>query len=274
MFLGINKAHATRPLRNAKQCNQGQQTTIASVKQLLNKLAFNLLGYQNQVENGEVITASPQQATTVKKPVDKPSSKQFSKLPSDITEHVLSFLDPGSKNASVAKVNKEPGFLIREQQTSLKLQSGDLGLAPNNPGYYPNVQRIRITQTPTAEDIERIANLQSSKQILKIDLGWCTTLTDQTLSGLVEKCPDITSLNLSYCKQISDAGIAALAEKCPHLKTLDLSWCDQLTDASIMTLANRYPNLIHLNLSGCLEITSTAIMTLIAACPHLKFLRI
>jgi F-box and leucine-rich repeat protein 2/20 len=273
MFPGINKANATDPLRRTAEGNQGKQTTIASIKQRLNKLAFHLLGYKNQVEDKQTVLENRQQTKTVIKPVDDSDIDQFSQLPSDLTLHVLSFLDSSLKNNSVAKINQELRSRIREPQTSLKLKGSDLGLALNDLGYYPNVQRIRITQTPTTGDIERIANLQSSRQILKIDLSWCTTLTDATLSGLVEKCPDITSLNLSYCKQISDAGIAAVVEKCPHLKTLDLSWCNQLTDASVMMLANRYPNLTHLNLCGCMEITSTAITALIAACPSLKFLR-
>jgi hypothetical protein len=269
MFPGINKALSNRPLQNIEPTNQGSQTTIASIKRLLNKLACNLMGCKNLVDNTPIVPEIPQQAQQA----DNPSSEHFSKLPSDVTRHVLSFLDSSSKNDSIAKVNKELRSLIREPRTSLKLQGNKLALALNDLGSYPNVQRIRITQTPSTDDIERIVNIQSSRQILSLDLGWCTTLTDEAINMLAEKCPDITSLNLSYCGQISDAGITSVAEQCPHLTTLDLSWCNKLTDESITTLANRCPNLIYLNLSGCMNITSTAITALIAACPNLKSLR-
>jgi F-box and leucine-rich repeat protein 2/20 len=269
MFSGINKTPVNRPLQNTQPTRQGAKTTIGSIKTLFNKLACNLLGCKNQVENTPIDLESPKQ----NRPTDDSSNEQISKLPADATRNVLTFLDSDSKNSSVAKVNKELRSLIHEQQTLLKLRGDKLALTLNELDSYPNVQHIRITETPSAEDIQRIVNAQSSRQILSLDLGWCTSLTDEAICMLAEKCPDITSLNLSYCGQISDAGLAAVAEHCPHLKTLDLSWCNKLTDESIETLANKCQNLVSLNISGCMNISSAAITALIAACPNLKSLR-
>ena len=67
--------------------------------------------------------------------------------------------------------------------------------------------------------------------------GYCSQLTDASLSAIGESCRGLTSIDMSGNSNLADGGISSLAQGCIHLRSINIggSW-SQLTDASLAWL--------------------------------------
>jgi hypothetical protein len=92
-------------------------------------------------------------------------------------------------------------------------------------------------------------------------------------------CPNLHNLNLQYCPAITDSSIIGMVEGCPNLLSLDFSKnCSDLnnmdiTDVSIIRLAEKCPKLNSLNLRNCINITDASIIRLSENCPDIHTLQ-
>ena len=129
-------------------------------------------------------------------------------------------------------------------------------------------RRRRICWKCNAKFLEMIRRLGHTIVPTSLDLGCCSSITDEALVAVGSGSPQLKSLDLSSCGRITDAAVVALASGCKKLTTLDLSGCD-ITDAAVVALASGFPQLSSLNLCFCVQITDAAVVALASACQKL-----
>ena len=151
---------------------------------------------------------------------------------------------------------------------------------------------------------------KSGRQLISMDIGECSNVTDEGLEGFADGCLnmrvvklldelDTTNIeekcllgcmNISKsdasdsvisssllrhvnpirCDQITDIGISALARSCPQLSNIDLHDCKQITDIGMSALARSCSNLYSIKLSSCDQITDMGISEIAHRCSHLN----
>jgi hypothetical protein len=104
-----------------------------------------------------------------------------------------------------------------------------------------------------------------SFSLRELSLARCTLLTDASLQILASVCSSVTKLDLSWCSQITDEGFETIVESCgPSLRVCVLNRCHGLTDAALGTLANHASALVDLDLTFCTNLTDHALELLAA----------
>ncbi|VDM31104.1 unnamed protein product, partial [Hydatigera taeniaeformis] len=140
-------------------------------------------------------------------------------------------------------------------------------------------QCIQITDTGLAALARNCVNayfkwLNSSDEVLeKLDLEYCSQVTDATLIQLATYCPRINTLVLSHCDQITDEGITRLVGGLcgpQQLQRLAMDNCPLLTDSSLEMLGSVCQNLCQVDLYDCQLITRQGIENLKQQNPRLK----
>uniref|UniRef100_A0A0R3T0Q9 F-box/LRR-repeat protein 20 n=1 Tax=Rodentolepis nana TaxID=102285 RepID=A0A0R3T0Q9_RODNA len=107
----------------------------------------------------------------------------------------------------------------------------------------------------------------------KLDLEYCSQVTDSTLIQLATYCPRLNTLVLSHCDQITDEGISRLVEGLcgpQQLQRLAMDNCPLLTDSSLTMLGSVCQNLCQVDLYDCQLITRQGIENLKQQNPRLK----
>lgn len=102
-------------------------------------------------------------------------------------------------------------------------------------------------------------------QLEKLDLEYCSQVTDFTLIQLATYCPRINTLVLSHCDQITDEGISRLVGGLcgpQQLQRLAMDNCPLLTDSSLEMLGSVCQNLRQVDLYDCQLITRQGIENL------------
>ncbi len=137
-----------------------------------------------------------------------------------------------------------------------------------------------------------------------LDLRYCEKISDEGLTTLCERCPNLTAIDLTGCRNVSDRGIKSLLVHCKGSlnslslelcrsitdvgvqaaarsmgKTgkeweLNLGGCDQLTSVGIQIVAGHGRTLVRLNLSGCDNITDLDMEDVSSNCLMLKSLKL
>ena len=192
----------------------------------------------------------------------------LSTLPKKTIKRVLTFLDSNSKN-TFALANKAIKNMVRQQQRVLMAPANELNQALIA---FPNVEQIKFTRTPSVEDVEGIHDSERIGQIKHLDLSTFNTLTDEALTALVSKFPNVTSVDLSLDARLSDAGLIAIAQGWPNLTSLNTSAREPLSEVGIVALAQGCPNLTHLDLTGQRQLSNACIVALAEGCPNLATL--
>jgi len=98
-----------------------------------------------------------------------------------------------------------------------------------------------------------------------------TAVTDKSIVGVANLCPNIEELNLYGCSKISDQSLETLCRKCHLLRVLDLSMCQGLTDHGLKYLA-LCRDLESLQLYDCIGITSVSLDAIVKNCRKLRIL--
>lgn len=93
-----------------------------------------------------------------------------------------------------------------------------------------------------------------------LNLADCSFLTDESISVIGAKCPQLKRLSLSFCCSLTEQFAFALSAGCPFLKTLDVSYCGgAITDATVLLLGQGLPSLTSLGLRGCVQLSDTGL---------------
>jgi hypothetical protein len=99
-------------------------------------------------------------------------------------------------------------------------------------------------------------------------------LTDAILCTIVESSRDLIDLNINRNKLLTDSTLFGLANNCKQLKTLDISENNLPTDASLIKLAENCKQLQTLDISGNSHYYETSLYFLIKSCSQLRSLRV
>jgi F-box and leucine-rich repeat protein GRR1 len=100
------------------------------------------------------------------------------------------------------------------------------------------------------------------EQLRLVDFTGITTITDMTLSILINAAPRIRSLVLNKCSGITDEGVLSICRLGKFLHFLHLGHCSQITDASITCLAVSCNRIRYLDMACCTEITDRSVVEL------------
>ena len=89
-------------------------------------------------------------------------------------------------------------------------------------GYNGNVDTLRD------EDVVNFLNEDDviPAIVTKINLQFCSGITDKALIAIADTCRNLTGLNVMSCKGVTGAGVDAIARKCRKLKGLTASYCN------------------------------------------------
>jgi hypothetical protein len=178
-------------------------------------------------------------------------TNHWSLLPQELKCSIFSYLDIGTI-CRVASVNKSWKNL-----TSICLEEIDLsGEKQRNcreliryVSSFPFLKSLNLEgwSTITDNDVEYIC--ERCQTLQKLKFGGCWQITDITLYILGENCFNLRNLNLRACPKITNDGLATLAKYCPLLESLNLSKCTQITSEGLQQLAINCPYIIELDLS-------------------------
>lgn len=97
--------------------------------------------------------------------------------------------------------------------------------------------------------------INNNPNLQRIDLG--SDLTDNHLTLIAGKCPQLKAINLTSCA-VTDAALLELSEKCQHLESLALGWND-ITNDNFIQLVDNCPSLKSLELLICTGIKYTGV---------------
>ncbi|GAU16362.1 hypothetical protein TSUD_117110 [Trifolium subterraneum] len=109
-------------------------------------------------------------------------------------------------------------------------------------------------------------------ELVSINLGICSMLTDSSLFTLVRNCPSLVEINMQF---ILFDNHNSLMEDCvvnPQLKYLFLASSPGLQNENIIMLAAIFPNLQRLDFSCCSFITEEGIGQVLRNCPKIRHL--
>lgn len=116
--------------------------------------------------------------------------------------------------------------------------------------------------------------LRACPKLHSIDVGWCTIGGNDSLVDTISLLCEgrLQQLDLEMCMDVTDEAISLLAKRCPDLRFLRLKNCKRVSDAALFDLAKNCPKLVALNISGCVEITDQGIQAMARHCGELQAL--
>lgn len=91
----------------------------------------------------------------------------------------------------------------------------------------------------TSEGVQELA--RNCKKLQHVNLCLVDRLDDEGLCALADNC-DLITLNLRGCSNISDDGISHLSSRCPNLRMLHLLDCSHVTLASVRAVRENCSN--------------------------------
>lgn len=114
----------------------------------------------------------------------------------------------------------------------------------------------------------RISASIHSFQTIKLFSISASYITDNVLSTIVKRLPNLLELNISACINVMDAGINIIVSGLSKLQRLDISECWHITDQGFLSTAG-LPNLQYLNVSNCYKLSKAALKAIAVARPSL-----
>jgi MoxR-like ATPase len=181
---------------------------------------------------------------------------------------------------------------LKELKLSHSISSDSLSTLLN---CCPNIEKLDLCACQNIKTISFLADRLYLSRLKKLNLR-VSSITSDSLSTLLNCCPNLEMLNLNGCENIQTN--LCLADLClTKLKELDLGK-SSITSDSLSTLLNCCPNLEMLDLNGCKNIqtnlcladlcltklkelnlesssmTSDSLTKLLICCPNLEILTI
>jgi len=88
------------------------------------------------------------------------------------------------------------------------------------------------------------------QQLSFLNLSGVKYLTDEAITALVSRLPNLLHLDLTRLELLRDASLVAISQHCPNLRQLLLYACANFTDEGILALAQGCQRLESLDLAG------------------------
>ncbi|KIW06392.1 uncharacterized protein PV09_02845 [Verruconis gallopava] len=144
----------------------------------------------------------------------------------------------------------------------------------------PNLKDLRAGEVQGWDDTDFMFELFKRNTLERLLLTSCGTLTDESLSVLLEGIDSeydylsgrvlvpprkLKHLDLTHCRGLTEAGVKKLAHTCPNMEGLQLSKCPGVTDAALCEILPTMPNLTHLDLDEIEGLSNQCLQTLASA---------
>ncbi|OVA01344.1 F-box domain [Macleaya cordata] len=88
--------------------------------------------------------------------------------------------------------------------------------------------------------LQSVVNWSGGVIIKEIRIRHCS---DQSLSFVAERCPNLQVLAIKSCPNVTNTSIAKIASGCPMLMELDISYCYKISHESLKLIGSHCPNL-------------------------------
>lgn len=141
----------------------------------------------------------------------------------------------------------------------------------------PNLKDLRAGEIKGWDDVDFVQELFARNSLERLILMNCDSLTDASLSVLIEgKNSEIDlltgrpvvpprklkHLDLTRCRGITDRGVRTLTNNIPEIEGLQLSKCPGVADATLVDLLSTTPMLTHLDLEELEGLTNHSMQAL------------
>ncbi|KAG6522715.1 hypothetical protein ZIOFF_019866 [Zingiber officinale] len=113
----------------------------------------------------------------------------------------------------------------------------------------------------------KLNDLKDSLTVLKLD-GFQVSASSLKIIGL--NCKNLAKIGLSKCQSVTDEGIFELVANCVHLTTIDLTCCHLLTDRALISIGDQCKKLRCLRLESCNLITDKGLECIGTCCSSLE----
>ena len=124
-----------------------------------------------------------------------------------------------------------------------------------------------------------LASHVSAKTLTSLDVSYCRSLSDDSVSAIADKCRSLRYLNLSGLTRLTDASLSRVTHNCWGMEHLVVEGLSLLTDRVFEFDAERdgrraadenmLKQLKKLNVAGCVRLTDSSPKTLSARCDRL-----
>lgn len=131
------------------------------------------------------------------------------------------------------------------------------------PGLLENVKHLDFSNCDIKlTDKVLLALLKQFPKLEHLHLSNCGSITGSAFTEMQPQCPNLKIIKLTH-SYLTDQAISTLPEKCPNLEHLDLSGCKNLTGSAFTRMQAQCKSLKSINLIGCNKITHEAASALI-----------
>lgn len=111
----------------------------------------------------------------------------------------------------------------------------------------PHLDELNVRNLAVVNDNNFSYLYGQQTELQRLDLSWCTGLTETVLSSLRGR--KLQVLDLSHTK-IADAGLQAIAKACPLLQQVSVEDCPSLTEEGVLVFVRQALNMRRLNARG------------------------
>ncbi|XP_074583447.1 F-box/LRR-repeat protein 3-like [Curcuma longa] len=115
--------------------------------------------------------------------------------------------------------------------------------------------------------LSKLNDLKDCLTVLKLD-GFQVSASSLKIIGL--NCKNLAKIGLSKCQSVTDEGIFELVASCVHLTTIDLTCCHLLTDKALISIGDQCKKLRCLRLESCNLITDKGLECIGTCCSSLE----
>ena len=148
-------------------------------------------------------------------------------------------------------------------RTDVKIEDDGATIKIGDPDVWP---------PSTISDTQVICLLDST--VTKIDLTYCSEITDKTIISIAEKCPSIKEIHLSYCDKFTEESFKAIGSKCKLLEMFHAWDCaNSFTEKGVEYLRG-CESLRNLSVINCGELSDHAVELIVKSFPELEYLRL
>ena len=112
--------------------------------------------------------------------------------------------------------------------------------------YFPYkdfVKRLNLAQLAQAINDGSVVPLSGCNRVERLTLTKCVNLTDQGLTGLLERSRNLLALDISEDEKITGISMEALARNCQGLQGLNVMGCTEISNEAFMTVARNCTSL-------------------------------
>lgn len=133
------------------------------------------------------------------------------------------------------------------------------------------LKSLKITGAVLVTDIGASFLSKKCPGLTRLDVNFCSGITDKFLRVLGLHSLELTRLNISGCGSITDIGIGFLCNGCKYLTHLEINGCSKVTDACFKSIA-LLENIENLYIRNCDNITDEGILMISRLLRKLKIL--